>query len=108
MAEMELRVVVCASPAAGQVLVVEVTLPSGSCVADALDASGLVLPLDAPCGLWGEAVPRDALLRDGDRVEVYRALTVDPKVARRERFVRQGARNAGLFARRRPGGKAGY
>ena len=107
MAEMELRVVVCASPAAGQVLEVEVTLPAGSRVADALDASGLVLPL-APCGLWGEAVPRDALLRDGDRVEVYRALTVDPKVARRERFVRQGARNAGLFARRRPGGKAGY
>ena len=96
---MELRAVVCASPAAGQVLEVEVTLPAGSRVADALDA---------PCGLWGEAVPRDALLRDGDRVEVYRALTVDPKVARRERFVRQGARNAGLFARRRPGGKAGY
>ena len=108
MAEMELRVVVCASLAAGQVLEEEVTLPSGSRVADALDASGLVLPLDAPCGLWGEAVPRDALLRDGDRVEVYRALTVDPKVARRERFLRQGARNAGLFARRRPGGKAGY
>ena len=108
MAEMELRVVVCASPAAGQVLEVEVPLPAGSRVADALDASGLELPLDAPCGLWGEAVPRDALLRDGDRVEVYRALTVDPKVARRERFVRQGARNAGLFARRRPGGKAGY
>jgi len=52
MAEMELRAVVCASPAAGQVLEVEVTLPAGSRVADALDASGLMLPLDAraACG----------------------------------------------------------
>ena len=82
---MELRVVVCASLAAGQVLEVEVTLPSGRRVADALDASGLVLPLDAPCGLWGEAVSRDALLRDGDRVEVLRALQADPKDARRRR-----------------------
>ena len=93
---MELRVVVCASPAAGQVLVVEVTLPSGSCVADALDASGLVLPLDAPCGLWGGAVPRDALLRDGDRVEVYRPLAVDPKEARRLRYRRSPQRHRKL------------
>jgi hypothetical protein len=39
---------------------------------------------------------------------VYRALKVDPKVARRERFARQGARTTGLFARQRPGGKSGY
>jgi len=31
-----------------------------------------------------------------------------PKIARRERFVRQGARTAGLFANKRPGSKAGY
>jgi uncharacterized protein len=29
-------------------------------------------------------------------------------VARRERFAKQGARTSGLFAKRRPGGKAGY
>jgi hypothetical protein len=33
---------------------------------------------------------------------------VDPKVARRERFKKQGARGTGLFAKRRKGGKAGY
>jgi len=33
---------------------------------------------------------------------------VDPKVARRERFARQGAKTAGLFAKRRAGAKAGY
>jgi putative ubiquitin-RnfH superfamily antitoxin RatB of RatAB toxin-antitoxin module len=41
-------------------------------------------------------------------VEVYRELLVDPKVARRERFRKQGSRAAGLFARRKPGAKAGY
>jgi sulfur carrier protein len=47
-------------------------------------------------------------LRDQDRVEFYRGLRVDPKVARRERFSKQGARASGLFAKRRPGSKPGY
>ncbi len=64
--------------------------------------------LSLPTGIWNHKAPRDALLREGDRVEVYRELRVDPKVARRERFVGQGARGAGLFSRRRPGSKAGY
>jgi putative ubiquitin-RnfH superfamily antitoxin RatB of RatAB toxin-antitoxin module len=33
-------------------------------------------------------------------VEVLRPLQVDPKVARRERFVKQGTRGAGLFAKK--------
>jgi putative ubiquitin-RnfH superfamily antitoxin RatB of RatAB toxin-antitoxin module len=41
-------------------------------------------------------------------VEIYRPLTVDPKVARRERFAKQGARATGLFVKKRAGAKAGY
>jgi putative ubiquitin-RnfH superfamily antitoxin RatB of RatAB toxin-antitoxin module len=48
------------------------------------------------------------LLKEGDRVEWLRGLRVDPKVARRERFQKQGSRAAGLFASRRPGAKQGY
>lgn len=59
-------------------------------------------------GVWGKPVDATHLLQDGDRLEIYRPLTVDPKVARRERFVRQGAKGAGLFAKRRAGAKAGY
>jgi len=59
-------------------------------------------------GIWGRPAALDAVLKGQDRVEVYRALTVDPKVARRERFARQGARTTGLFAKQRPGGKSGY
>ena len=59
-------------------------------------------------GIWGRAVEWEQALKDGDRVELCRPLKVDPKVARRERFQRQGARGTGLFANRRKGGKAGY
>lgn len=59
-------------------------------------------------GIWGKPVTQDCLLRDKDRLEIYRPLKVDPKVARRERFQQQGSRAAGLFATRRKGAKPGY
>ena len=104
-----ITVVVSVGPGAIQECVL--WLPEGARVADALHAcaeNGLMVSPEAPCGIWGRLVAQDQLLRAEDRVEVYRALTVDPKVARRQRFARQGARTTGLFARQRPGGKAGY
>jgi putative ubiquitin-RnfH superfamily antitoxin RatB of RatAB toxin-antitoxin module len=59
-------------------------------------------------GIWGRAIEWAQVLKEGDRLELCRPLTVDPKTARRERFQQQGARGTGLFARRREGGKAGY
>lgn len=53
--------------------------------------------------IWGRGVLGTEVLREGDRVEWLRPLTVDPKVARRERFKGQGVRGAGLFSRRKPG-----
>jgi hypothetical protein len=58
--------------------------------------------------IWGRKAAPDQRLRDGDRLEWLRPLRVDPKLARRERFHQQGARNTGLFARRRAGAKPGY
>ncbi|CAN7668658.1 RnfH family protein [Acidovorax sp. LjRoot117] len=93
-------------------------LPAGATVQDALQACGVdvqdlqglqgVALGPAAIGIWGRAAGLDVVLKAQDRVEVYRALKVDPKVARRERFARQGARTTGLFARQRPGGKSGY
>lgn len=90
-------------------------LPVGATVADALHASCGMATLSAleeggapRVGIWGRAANLDVVLQPQDRVEIYRPLKVDPKVARRERFARQGARTTGLFARRRPGGKSGY
>ncbi len=107
--EPSLRIAVAASPAPGTAKEWNLKLPAGATVGDALKACGLN-PDDARCAasVWGRAAEPGQRLRDQDRVEWTRALLVDPKTARRERFARQGARSAGLFAGRRPGAKAGY
>jgi len=93
---------------------VAVQLPAGSTLADAVRTSGLLADLpdnvvdQLNTGIWGRPAVPDQQLQSGDRVELCRALTVDPKMARRARFVRQGARGAGLFSHRRAGAKSGY
>ncbi len=70
---------------------VSVSMPSGSTVADALEMSkiGAAFPdadiASLPTGIWGRPVQRDQTLVDGDRVEVYRELEIDPKESRRLR-----------------------
>lgn len=81
--------VVYASADARHVLHVE--LESGATIEQAIDASGLLLlapelrrgALDV--GIWNRVARLDAVVRAGDRIEVYRPLTVDPKEARRIR-----------------------
>lgn len=110
-AELAVTVVLCVAPR--QVREWALQLPLGACVGDALQACGLAEHVGADAdanavGVWGRPAGADLMLKPQDRVEVYRPLQVDPKVARRERFARQGARATGLFARRRPGAKSGY
>lgn len=107
-----MRVCLVYSPAPRQVEEILIDLPEGATVQMALQASGW---LDRwpdigllPASVWGRKVSSAHAMRDGDRVEWCRPLRVDPKIARRERFVGQGARTAGLFSRRRPGAKSGY
>ncbi|MGU7780349.1 RnfH family protein [Burkholderia sp. PU8-34] len=78
---------------------IPVTLPDGATVREAIDASG-VLALhpeidlaQAKTGVFGKLAPLDAVLADHDRVEIYRPLTVDPKVARQRRV--EKSRRAG-------------
>lgn len=59
-------------------------------------------------GIWGHKVPWTQLVDADDRIELYRPLKVDPKVARRQRFKRQGKGRTGLFANRKSGSAAGY
>ena len=35
-------------------------------------------------GIWGRAAQEDQLLRDGDRIEIYRSLLIEPRSARRQ------------------------
>ncbi len=43
----------------------------------------------APLGIFGKSVKSETLLRDKDRIEIYRPLLIDPKEARRKRVQNQ-------------------
>ena len=70
-------------------VVVSVSLAESSTIADAIDASGLRdrfpdLEISSErLGVFADRRTPHHVLRDGDRVEIYRPLKVDPKVARR-------------------------
>ena len=112
--DLSLQVCVVYAPAPRDVREVRLTLPAPCTVLQALQLSGFLqqFPLldtpDTQVGVWGRKAPVSQLLREQDRVEIYRPLKVDPKVARRERFVKQGSKGTGLFANKRPGAAAGY
>lgn len=107
------------SPSARDVVEHELQLQAGITVAGAVALVCLVpgfetlksIPVERlSTGIWGRKVDGQTRLQSGDRLEIYRPLLVDPKTARRLRFNSQGAKvqSAGLFAKRRDGGKAGY
>lgn len=84
------RIEVCYAAPESQTLV-ELELDDGATVASALAAvadrepfSGLNLD-EMAVGVFGERVEREHRLRDGDRVELYRSLVMDPKTARKRR-----------------------
>ena len=58
----------------------------GAALARAREQAGaLPVPWDGDVGIFGELCNRDAVPRDGDRVEIYRPLKLDPKESRRAR-----------------------
>lgn len=76
----------------GQQFVVQVEVPEGALVRDAIDRSGLLAAhpeIDAggvnKVGIWNKLAKLDTPVRDRDRVEIYRPLIADPKEVRRKR-----------------------
>lgn len=67
--------------------IVPLSLEEGATVLDAVRASGLAYAeASGPTiGIFGHRVAPQTRLKDGDRVEIYRPLMVDPKESRRER-----------------------
>jgi uncharacterized protein len=90
-AVLTVEVVYCPRPGVADRCVVK--LPEGATLADALRESavlgrhGLVAE-GLRVGVWCKPRELDTPLRDRDRVELYRPLTVDPKEARRLRYKR--------------------
>lgn len=89
MAEM-ITIEVCYAQAARQELV-RVKLAEGATLQQALEASGLLAKYPEidlkknKFGIWNKLSKPDALLRDKDRVEIYRPLIADPKEVRKQR-----------------------
>lgn len=70
---------------------IELQLPVGSTLRDAIEASGILarypeIDLDrASVGVFGKLAPLSQVLNGGDRVEIYRPLLIEPTEARRQR-----------------------
>jgi putative ubiquitin-RnfH superfamily antitoxin RatB of RatAB toxin-antitoxin module len=88
MTDGEIRVeIVFASPDTQSLL--EIRLKVGTSVRRALELSGIyekfgnVDMTNLHVGIWGQLVGRDRIVENGDRIELYRALEIDPREARR-------------------------
>jgi len=87
-----IAVEVCyAPPAPGGLSLIAVEVQAGGTVADAVRASGVLLrhpEIDLATnkvGIFGKLIALDAVVSAQDRIEIYRPLTADPKVARQRR-----------------------
>ena len=71
-------------------LILKVDVPAGTTAAEAIRLSGIeehfpeIEAGSNPIGIFGKKVKSGHILGEGDRVEIYRPLTADPKVVRRE------------------------
>lgn len=71
--------------------VIPLKLPVGSTLQQAVEASGLparypeVDPIKGKFGIYSKLARPDTVLRDRDRVEIYRPLIADPKEVRKQR-----------------------
>lgn len=66
-----------------------VEIEPGKTLAEVLALSNIIdeYPeiMDLAVGIFGEEVSRDKVVQNGDRVEIYRPLLIDPKEKRRQR-----------------------
>lgn len=88
--------VVCALPS--RQVVIDLEVPAGTTLRQAVERSRIAERLpgfalgDLSYGVFGTVRDPGELVRDGDRVELYRALADDPKAIRRRRASEQSAR----------------
>lgn len=75
-------------------VIVALKLPAGTTVQAAISASGLLAEFpeineaELKVGIFAEVCKPEHILRQGDRVEIYRPLCIDPKKARHQRAAR--------------------
>lgn len=79
----------------GKQVLLALDVPIGTTLAEAIELSGIRnsfpdLEVDPDrLGIFSRKAAEDEVLREGDRVEIYRPLIADPKEARRKRAKEQ-------------------
>jgi putative ubiquitin-RnfH superfamily antitoxin RatB of RatAB toxin-antitoxin module len=102
---MNLHIDVCYGLPGGESFLAHVDLGDGATVREAIEASGVLKAhpeidlATQKVGVFGKLKPLDTALADLDRVEIYRPLKVDPKMARQRRVDK--ARKAGSIEGRK-------
>jgi putative ubiquitin-RnfH superfamily antitoxin RatB of RatAB toxin-antitoxin module len=78
-------------------LLKELEVSSGTTIEQAITGSGLLPEVDlqqTPVGIFGKKKELTTVLRDGDRIEVYRPMHPDPEETKRRRAAKRAARKA--------------
>jgi uncharacterized protein len=89
MADGIIHVEVAAALPQRQVLI-PLEVPVGTTLVEAVERSGIARQLPdfeidpGRMGIFGRVLPPETALHEGDRVEIYRPLTADPKEVRRQ------------------------
>jgi putative ubiquitin-RnfH superfamily antitoxin RatB of RatAB toxin-antitoxin module len=91
-----LQVTLCYATPAKEILR-QLDVAPGTTIGQAITASGLLAELPEfdlathPVGIFGKKKPLDTVLREHDRIELYRPLVADPKDSRRRRAQKKDA-----------------
>jgi putative ubiquitin-RnfH superfamily antitoxin RatB of RatAB toxin-antitoxin module len=99
---LEITVTVCYAVSGDSIQQKKIVLKRGATVRQALVKAGYE-QLDGAnhgLGVYGKRKTPDCLLHDGDRVEIYAPLSVDPKVARQRRVDKQRKDKPNRWSRR--------
>jgi putative ubiquitin-RnfH superfamily antitoxin RatB of RatAB toxin-antitoxin module len=98
MAEAMLGIDVCyAVPA--QVFLQPMRVAPGTTIGQAIEQSGVLQAfpeinlVTQPVGIYGKKTTLDTVLRERDRIEIYRGLVADPKDSRRKRAAKKAQSN---------------
>ena len=109
-----LDVTVACSERVGEAFETSLRVAVGATVMDAIRSSGVLQRFSTidisttTFGVWGRLATLATELRQGDRVELYRPLSIDPKEARRKRALQlKEASRETARTKARGGGNAG-
>jgi putative ubiquitin-RnfH superfamily antitoxin RatB of RatAB toxin-antitoxin module len=76
----------------------EFAVAAGTTIEQAIAQSGVLTDIPGidlavqPVGIYGKKKPLDTVLRERDRIEIYRPLVADPKDSRRKRAEKKDAK----------------